>query len=105
MKNFLRKKRFLFPTVFVVQILIVIVIANVFSLETHNSLLGSIYAVVMVATIICFLVKIIKDHKTALTDIKIPFVEISVIWIFYLAIFTIASVSIIVFLTVLFGNA
>jgi len=103
MKRILRKKRFLFPIIFFAQILIAAVVGIVFELETTNSPLGATYAVVMVVTIIYFLVKIIKDHKTVLTDVKIPFLGLSVIWILYLAIFSTVMASVLAGLMVLFG--
>jgi len=46
---------------------------------------------------------IIKDHKTVLTDVKIPFLGLSVIWILYLAIFSTVMASVLAGLMVLFG--
>jgi len=84
-KQMLKKKRILFPLIFFGEIAITIIIAHVFGLETSNSPLGAVFSFVMGFTFIIFLLKIIKDHKAELIAIRIPFIEISIIWVLYLA--------------------
>jgi len=95
--NKVNKKRILFPLVFFSEIAIVIIIAKIFGLETENSLLGWIYAFVMVLTIIWFLIKIIIDHKAKLSTAKVPLLGTSVIvnLYFIIALLIIALVALI----------
>jgi len=72
MKNFLKKKRFLFPFIFIIQIVLFVLIANIFNLETGNSIVGMIYYFMMVVAVLWFLLRIIKDHKTKLSETKLP---------------------------------
>ena len=104
MRNLLKKKRVLFPLIFLGELAIVIIIAIIFDLETGNSLYGEISSSIMFATFVWFLFRIAKDHKTKLSAIKIPLFEISVIWVIYYAIAIIVIVSIIISLMFIFGD-
>jgi len=104
MKQMIKKKKVSFPLIFFGQIIIFIAIANIFGLETGNSLLGGIYAVIMFFTLMWFLIKIIKDHKTELNRVTVPLIGISIIWVLYLAIASLICVGVSIVLSVLFGN-
>lgn len=71
MKKILKKKRILFPLIFLGELAIFITIAIIFDLETNNSLYGVIFAYILFGTFVWFLIKIIKNHKTKLSTIKI----------------------------------
>ena len=78
-KQQLKKKRFLFPLIFLGWIAIVSIIANVFGLETENTMFGGISVLVMFSTCIWFLIKTIKDHKAKLATVRIPFYGVTVL--------------------------
>ncbi|MCL2457013.1 MAG: hypothetical protein FWD19_05650 [Defluviitaleaceae bacterium] len=71
-KNLFKKKRVLFPLIFFGEIIIVLVIGEIFNLETNNSPLGAVYAYVMGFTLLGFIFKILKDHKSEISNMKIP---------------------------------
>ena len=86
MKRLLKRKRVLFPIIFFGQIVIFILIAIIFGLETENSPLGTVYAYTLIVTLIGFCVKIIKDHKIRLTEFKMPIFPISALSLLYFAV-------------------
>jgi hypothetical protein len=73
----------LFPLIFWGEFYIAILIAELFNLETQNSLFADIYGIVVFSTLIVFFVKIIKDHKAELSDKKFPIIGIKMIGIIY----------------------
>jgi len=103
-KKILKQKKILFPFIFLVELAILIAIAIIFNLETDNSLYGAVFAFVIWGTFLWFLIKIVKDHKTKLSTVKIPLFGISSTWLFYLAIAAIITSTVSVALVALFGN-
>jgi len=97
----IKKKRIMFPLIFFGQIGLIAAIANAFDLETANSPLGMIYAFIMCCTLICFLVKILKDHRAWVSVTKIPFFGFFVKEMLYLAMAILTVSLIVLILTVL----
>ena len=83
MKKILNQKKVLFPLIFVTELVILIVIANIFDLETDNTLYGAAFAYILFITIIWFLIRIIKDHKKELSVMVIPLYKTSVLHFLY----------------------
>jgi len=82
----LKKKRVLFPLMFFSHLAVFVAIALIFNLETHNSVLGVIYAYTMGFMVIGFLIKILKDHKKQILDADVFLWSEHVIMLFYVAI-------------------
>jgi hypothetical protein len=100
MKNIIKKKRVLFPIIFFGEIAIVAVIAIIFDLETGDSPLGVAYAYVMAFTLMGFVLKILKDHKTELSNMELPFVG-SIIWMLYTVFIVIIFVLVILTISII----
>jgi len=83
MKDMLKKKIVLFPLILFGQLVITLTIAIVFNLETTNSVLSAIYAYILCFTIICFLIKILKDHKKQILDADIVLFSLFAVWFLY----------------------
>ena len=66
----LKKKKVLFPIIFFLEIFLIVQIANIFEIETANSLYGGIVMIIINCTVLIFVIKIIKDHKTYLSEVK-----------------------------------
>ena len=82
-KDVIKKKRVLFPLIFLGELGVLIAVANIFSLETDNTLYGLIFVYILFITIVVFLIRIIKDHKNELSTIKLPLSGGSVLWSLY----------------------
>jgi len=95
-KNALKKKRVLFPLILFFELAIITIIARVFSFETENSLYGLISAYIIFITFVVFIFMIIKDHKVKLVSTKIPYIDISVLWVFYFAMVLIIFILVII---------
>ena len=105
MKNMLKKKRVLFPLIFLGELAIVIIIAIIFDLEMGNSLYGDVTVSITFATFVWFLFRIIKDHKAELSKMRIPLFEfLSVLGWIYFAIVIMIIGLIVNFLVIIFGN-
>lgn len=72
LKEALKKKKILFPLISIVQLVILVTIANVFDLETEDTLFGGVFVLVVFGTFIGFLIKIIRDHGDELSKMKMP---------------------------------
>jgi len=64
-----------------------IVIALIFKLETQNSIYGSVCVVVGFSTLIVFVLDIIKNHKTRLSGVLIPWFKFPVMLFLYIVLF------------------
>jgi len=84
------------------ELLIFIAIAIIFNVNTKNSLYGTICVYILFGTLSWFLLKIVKDHKNELSNIKIPLFELPILWMIYLAVLVIIISAISTSLTVLF---
>ena len=73
MFNNIMKKRILYPVILLLQISVLFLISAIFDLETTNSWFGFIGAYVFFGTIVLFLIRIVKDHKTTLASVVLPF--------------------------------
>ena len=105
MKDFLKRKRILFPLIFFGQIAIVAIISLIFELETDNSPLGVAYAYIMGFTVIWFATKIIKEHKTELIDKKVPFMgQLTILGMLYTLIAVMIFVLGIITVSILTGT-
>ena len=74
MRKRLKQKKVLFPLIFLAELIVIVTIANIFDLETDNTLYGGVSVCILGITIILFLVRIIKDHKKELAATRIPII-------------------------------
>jgi len=101
--KYMLKKRVLFPLIFASELVILIAIANIFGLETENTLYGAVFVFIIFATFIGFLLKIVKDHKDELATMKIPFITSSALKHIYFLIALTTVILIFLVIDVLFG--
>ena len=73
MKILIKKKRFLFPLIFLGELTVIITVVSIFNLETHNSFFALISVYTLFSTLAYFLIRIRRDHKEELYAIKLPF--------------------------------
>ena len=84
LKEVLKKKRALYPIILLGELAIVIAIAVIFDLETHNSPFAAVAIYIIGGTIIWFLIKICKDHKSELAAIRFEAMGVSVlVWLYF----------------------
>jgi len=93
-KELLKKKRVLFPVIFLSEIVVFILLAAILDLEFRTSLLRIVYVMTMCATLADFSYEIIKDYRARLVEKKTPYVKI------YTRMAVLFSVDIIIFLIV-----
>jgi len=102
MRKIITKKRFLFPIIFLGEFVALSVIANIFGFETSNSLYALIAIYILFSTLVVFLIIIVREHKTELAGMKIPFASKSVLWDLYFVIgLTIVALIILLPLTIM----
>jgi hypothetical protein len=91
-----KRKIFLFLLIFLGEIALLVVIANVFGIETENTVFGMTATYVIFLTIMLFLIKIAKEHREELDNMEMPIFrfggDISVLWWIYIAILVIILV-------------
>ena len=77
-KELLKKKRVLYPVILFCEIAVFILLAAILNLEYRTSWLRIVYVMTMCSTLISFSYAIIKDYKTRLDVIKLPFFKIRI---------------------------
>ena len=84
-KEIIKKKKILFPIIFLGELVVLTAVAIIFDLEINNTLYGLIFVYILFITIVIFLIKIIKDHKLELSTMKLPLFGDSVLRVLYFA--------------------
>ena len=74
-KDLLKKKRVLFPVIFLSEIVVFILLAAILDLEFRTSLLRIIYVLIICYTLTGFSNEIIKDYRARLVEKKTPYVQ------------------------------
>ena len=72
MKTTLRTKTICLIMISSFQLIVFNIISNVFDFETHNSWYSIIVIYTVFGTILGFLIKIVKSHKTELLEKEMP---------------------------------
>ena len=69
-KNTLKKKRVLYPFICISEFIILLMIAEIFGLETAGTLYGEIANLIMLATVIVLLMRIVQEYKIKSPNVK-----------------------------------
>ena len=79
MKVMLKKKRFLYPLIFFLELMILMTISNVFEIETGNtSLYALISQYILIGTLIWFSINIVKEHKEELRNVMFELLQLPI---------------------------